>query len=103
MKIIKTLVEQIEEEACGAEEYIKDAMKYKDEDKVLSDTYAKLAEVELQHVDLLHAQVVRIIKAWEAKGNTAHPEIAAIWNWEHEKSVSHVSRIRVMMNMYAGK
>lgn len=103
MKIIKMLVEQIEEEACGAEEYIKDAMKYKDEDKILADTYAKLAEVELQHVDLLHGQAVRIIKAWEAKGNTAPPEMTAIWNWEHEKSVDYVARIRVMMNMYAGK
>lgn len=103
MKIIKMLVEQIEEEACGAEDYAKKAMEYKEEDKVLADTYSKLAEVELQHVDLLHAQVVRIIKAWEAKGNTAPPEMTAIWNWEHGKAVDHIARVRVMLNMYAGK
>ena len=103
MKIIKMLVEQIEEEACGAEDYAKKAMEYKEEDKVLADTYAKLAEVELQHVDLLHTQVVRIIKAWEAKGNTAPPEMTAIWQWEHSKAVDHIARVRVMLNMYAGK
>lgn len=103
MKIIKMLVEQIEEEACGAEEYIKDAMKYKDEDKVLSDTYAKLAEVELQHVDLLHAQAVRIIKAWEAKGNETPASMKALYEWQHQKSIDHIARVRVMLNMYAGR
>ena len=103
MKIIKMLVEQIEDEACGAEEYAKLAMQYKDEDKLLADNYAKMAEVELQHVDLLHAQVVRIIKSWEAKGNTAPPEMTAIWQWEHSKAVDHIARVRVMLNMYAGK
>lgn len=103
MKIIKMLVEQIEDEARGAEEYAKLAMQYKDEDKLLADNYAKMAEVELQHVDLLHAQVVRIIKAWEAKGNTAPPEMTAIWQWEHGKAVDHIARVRVMLNMYAGR
>lgn len=103
MKIIKMLVEQIEEEASGAEEYITKAMEYKDDDKALADTYAKLAEVELQHVDLLHAQVVRIIKAWQARGNETPPAMEQIYSWQHEKQIDHIARVRVMMNMYAGK
>ena len=103
MKVIKELVEMIEEEVCGAEQYAKKAMQYKDEDKLLADNYAKMAEVELQHVDLLHAQVVRIIKSWEAKGNTAPPEMTAIWQWEHGKAVDHIARVKVMLNMYAGR
>lgn len=103
MKIIKMLVEQIEEEACGAEEYAKKAMQYKDEDKALADTYSKLAEVELQHVDLLHTQAVRIINAWKSKGNEVPVAMQAIYDWEHQKSVDHIARVRVMLNMYAGK
>lgn len=103
MKIIKMLVEQIEEEACAAEDYAKKAMEYKDEDKALADTYAKLAEVELQHVDLLHAQVVRIIKAWQAKGNETPPAMEQIYSWQHQKSIDHIARVRVMLNMYAGR
>lgn len=103
MKIIKMLVEQIEEEATGAEDYAKKAMEYKEEDKVLADTYAKLAEVELQHVDLLHAQVVRIIKAWQAKGNETPPAMEQIYSWQHEKQIDHIARVRVMLNMYAGR
>lgn len=43
MKIIKMLVEQIEDEACSADNYAKLAMEYKDEDKQLADNYAKMA------------------------------------------------------------
>ena len=103
MKIIKMLMEQIEDEARGAEEYAKLAMQYKDEDKLLADNYAKLAEVELQHVDLLHSQVVRIIKDWKAKGNETPPAIEQIYSWHHEKQIDHIARVRVMLNMYAGK
>lgn len=103
MKIIKMLVEQIMDEAGSAEEYAKLAVQYKEEDKLLADNYAKMAEVELQHVDLLHAQVVRIIKAWQAQGNETPPEMEAIYNWEHQKSIDHIARIKVMLNMYAGR
>lgn len=103
MKIIKMLVEQIEDEACGAEEYAKLAVQYKDEDKILADNYARMADVELQHVDALHAQAIRIIKAWQAKGNEIPPAMEAVWSWEHEKSVDHIARIKVMLAMYNGK
>lgn len=103
MKIIKKLVEQIEDEACSAEEYAKLAVQYKDEDKALADNWAKMAEVELQHVDLLHAQVMRIIKAWQAKGNETPKDMEIIWSWEHSKQIDHVARVRTMLNMYLGK
>lgn len=102
MKIIKTLVEQIEEEACGAEEYAKLAMQYKDEDKLLADNWAKMAEVELQHVDLLHAQVVRIIKEWKTKGNTTPPEMAAVYDYVHKNQIDKAARIKFLLNLYKG-
>lgn len=103
MKVIKELVEMIEEEACGAEQYAKKAMQYKDEDKALADTYAKLAETELGHVDLLHAQVVRIIKAWQAKGNEVPAAMQAIYDYTHNKSIDHIARVKAMVNMYYGR
>ena len=103
MKVIKELVEMIEDEACGAEEYIKKGMQYKGEDKALADTFAKLAETELQHVDLLHAQVVRIIKAWEATGNEVPPAMEAVYDYTHQKSIDHVARVKTLINMYYGR
>lgn len=103
MKVIKLLVEQIEDEACSAEEYAKLATEYKDEEKVLADNWAKMAEVELGHVDLLHAQVVRIIKAWQAKGNEVPPTMEAVYEYTHNKSIDHVARVKALVNMYYGR
>lgn len=100
MKVIKEIVEMIEDEACSAEEYAKFAVQYKDEDKVLADTYAKLAETELQHVDLLHAQVVRIIKAWQAKGNETPHDMEIIYQWRHDKEIQKIKEIKILLSLY---
>ena len=103
MKIIKHLVEDIQEELEGAEHYAKLATQYKDEDRELADTYAKLAGVELDHVNALHGQVVRIIKAWKATSGKETPAaMQAVWDWEHGKMVDTESRIKTMLSMYRG-
>lgn len=103
MKIIKHLVEDINEELEGAEHYAKLATKYKDTDRQLADTYAKLANTELDHVDALHGQVVRIIKDWKATSKQEVPAaMQAVWDWEHEKSIDTEARIKNMLAMYRG-
>lgn len=101
MKVIKTIVENIEEETDGAENYAKLATQYKETDKLLADTYAKLAGVELDHVNLLHDQVVRIIKDWKAKtGEEPSASMQAIWEYEHERSIDKVAKIKALLEMY---
>lgn len=103
MKKIKFLVEDINEELEGAEHYAKLATQYKDDDRELADTYAKLANVELEHVNALHGQVVRIIKNWKAKSGEETPAaMQAVWDWEHEKAVDTAARIKIMLEMYRG-
>lgn len=103
MKIIKCLIEQIEDETEGAEEYAKKATEYKDEDRELADVYAKLANTELDHVDALHGQVVRIIKEWRSKTGEEPPAaMQAVWDWEHGKMIDTVARIKTMLSMYRG-
>lgn len=102
MKIIKNLVEDIEEELEGAEHYAKLATQYKEEDRTLADVYAKFADVELEHVDALHGQAVRMIKAQKSTGASAPASMQAVWDWEHEKMVDNVARIKTMLSMYKG-
>lgn len=102
MKIIKCLVEDIQEELEGAEHYAKLATQYKDEDRELADVYAKLANVELDHVDALHAQAVRMIKAQKAAGAETPAPMQAVWDWEHGKMVDTTARIKTMLSMYRG-
>ena len=102
MKAIKCIVEDIHEELQGAEHYAKLATQYKDTDRQLADTYSKLAGVELDHVNALHDQAVRLIREYRAGGGMPPAAMQAVWDWEHEKMVDTVSRIRSMLDMYKG-
>ena len=102
MKIIKNIVENIREEMEGAEHYAKLATQYKDEDRALADTYCKLADAELSHVDALHSQAVRLIRDQKEKGVEVPAAMQAVWDWEHEKMVDGVARIKAMIAMYKG-
>lgn len=97
MKTIKHLVKDISEELEGAEHYAKMATQYKYNDKALADVYAKLAGIELEHVDVLHSQAVRLIKA---STEPAPASMQAVWDWEHEKMVDTEARIKTMLSMY---
>lgn len=100
MKIIKKLIEQIDEEVCGAEEYAKCSTKYKVEDKALADMYFEMANQELMHVDKLHAQVVRYIQQHKASGKEVPESMEYVWQWLHDKIMDNVARIKVMLDMY---
>lgn len=100
MKIIKVIVEQIEDEVEGAEEYAKLATQYKTEDKALADMYFDIANQELMHVDKLHSQVVKYIQQYKTTGKEIPASMQAVWDWEHEKIVDNVTRIKLMLDMY---
>ena len=103
MKVIKCLVEDIEEELEGAEHYAKKATEHKDDDRELADVYAKLANIELDHVNALHGQVVRIIKEWKAtSGQEVPAAMQAVWDYEHERSIDKAAKIKTLLNMYKG-
>lgn len=102
MKIIKHIVEDIREEMEGAEHYAKLATEYKDTDRELADNYAKMANVELDHVNLLHGQAVRLIKEQKAAGVETPAAMQAVWDWEHGKMIDTVARIKTMLSMYRG-
>lgn len=100
MKQIAMIVEDIHEELEGAEHYAKLATQYKDTDRILADNYATMANQELVHVDALHAQVVRLIKDYRADGNVPPAGMQPVWNWEHDKMVSHVTKIKMLLEIY---
>lgn len=100
MKQIKTIVKDIKEEIGGATHYAKLATQYKDTDKALADAYYMMANQELSHVDALHAQAVRMIKAYQATGKEVPTAMQAVWDWEHENQVDDVARVRALLDAY---
>lgn len=100
MKQIKKIVEYIEEELEGAEDYAKEAVREKDVDKPLADMYYGLAMTEMEHVNALHKQAVRLIDEQKKAGVQVPASMQAVWDWEHGKQVDHSARIKSMLDQY---
>lgn len=92
------LAGHIREEMNDAETYAKLALRYKDDDRSLSQTFEKLAEQELDHADMLHAQASRLIKERKENGETPPVAMSAVWSWEHENMVECVARIKLLLS-----
>ena len=97
MKEIKMLAGHIREEMNDAETYAKLALRYKDDDRSLSQTFEKLAEQELDHADMLHAQASRLIKERKENGETPPVAMSAVLSWEHESMMDCVARVKVLL------
>ena len=102
MLIIKKLSKMIKEEICDAEKYANCALKYKDEDKVLAETFYTLANNELQHMDMLHTQVARLIADYRAKKGDPPKEMQALYDYIHEEQMENVKEVKVLLAMYKG-
>lgn len=102
MMIIKKLSKMIKEEISDAEKYADCALKYKEEDKALADVFYNLAQEELKHMDMLHAQVVRLINEYKAQKGNPPEGMQAIYNYVHEEQIEAVTEVKVLLGLYKG-
>lgn len=100
MKLIKDLSEMIEEEIDGAEHYAKEALKYKETDPSLSQTFYEIAGVELEHVNMLHKQVVRIIEQHHKEHGDPPVPMRAVYDYLHNKQIEEVAEVRHYLAMF---
>lgn len=98
MKSIKFLSERISEELEDAETYAKSALYNKHLDTEMSRMFAELARQELNHADILHSHAVRLIKAERDKGIEAPASMQAVWDWQHEKMIDHIAKIKALLS-----
>ena len=103
MKIIKCLAENIAEELHDAEKYAKMALEYKEDYPELLDTFLTLSRQEVNHANMLHNHVERIIRDYKAKDGSAPEAMQAVYDWEHEKMVDAMARVKVLQEMAAAK
>ena len=100
MKIIRCLVEKIEEELRDADSYIDLAMKWKDEEPETATVFYRLSTEEMGHVDKLHSDVARLISRYRQETGDPPKEMMSLYNWLHEKHVSDAMRIKVKQGMF---
>lgn len=97
MEIIKKISQKIDSELEDAQHYIKCAYKVKDEYPKLADTYYKLSLAEMEHVTMLHDNVVAIIN--EYKMHNEVPEAMEIlYEYLHERQKKWAAKIKANRN-----
>lgn len=104
MRIIKVLVENIDDEMNDVEKYYKEALNAKTDDDI--DTFnltLKLANEEMEHANLLHSLIVKKIeqKKYELKANNQEVPnfMLDYWNDEHEKYIERASKLKYMIDL----
>ena len=81
-----------------AESYAMQAAMLHDEDRQLSEMYARLAGEELEHAHREHEQAVRIIREYRDAGHEVPVATQAVWDWEHEMMVEDEARIKILIS-----
>ena len=100
MTIIETLVDRMDDEIDGAKRYTELAHKYKMEYPRLADKFIELAEAELSHLKVLHAEAARMIENIKETKGEPPADMMAIYNYEHRKQIERVAKIRQMIAEY---
>lgn len=100
MRIIKELIEEMDDELEGANHYIDMALQYKDSDKILADMYYQMSLQEFKHHDDLHNQIVRMIGDYRTKNGEPPKEMQAIYDWEHKKAIEKAKKVKAAQSLY---
>lgn len=92
MKKIEMLVDMIDEELEGAKTYIKKALDLKEKDRELAETFYRLSNEEMTHVDALHKRVVEIIMDYKRKNGEPPPVMEALYDYLHKRHVAKAEK-----------
>jgi rubrerythrin len=100
MKIIQRLTDMISEEISDADKYAECALKHKDDNRELAETFYRLSTEEMNHMGMLHDQAVRIIENYKKEHGDPPPEMMAVYNYLHEKQIEHASAVKAKQMLY---
>ena len=100
MQIIAKLVDMIQDELDGAEEYAMYALQWKAKYPKLSARLVELSGVEMQHSRILHDEVTRIIESYRNEHGEPPADMLAIYNYEHEKQIKKSARVNACIDEF---
>ena len=102
MVLIEKLSDQIEEELNDAEKYIRCALKHKEDHPSLAQTSARLSSEEMNHVGLLHDQVVILINEYRKEHGDPPEKMQDRYDYLHKRHIDHANEIKIMQTVFKG-
>ena len=100
MKLIKELVDMIEDELEGAEHYAKFAIQHKSDHPSLANALYEISIQEMHHVSVLHEEIVKVIKAYRDKHGDPPAAMQAVYDWQHEKQIEESKEVKMLQAHY---
>ncbi len=96
MRMIKEMVEHIDEEIKGAKEYAEKFIEHKAIGDPRASVYRQMAMDELHHAERIHEFAVQDIEKISAVSPPS-VEMEERWKHEHKKYVEEVAKIKMIL------
>ena len=97
MKIIQRLSDMIDEEINDAWKYARCYQSYRESDPELAKTFSQLSHAELNHADMLHSQVTRIIADYRKMEGDPPEMMMKIYEYLHDKAIDKTIEVRYIL------
>ena len=102
MKIIQEISEMIEDELSGAKHYIEKANHLKETNPSLARVFYEISLQEMNHVNLLHGEVVKLIEQHRREKGEPPAAMLAVYDFLHEKHIGKANKIKIYQAQYRG-
>ena len=100
MIIIDLLADMMADELDDAEEYAREALRWKDTCPEEANLFFELSKEEIRHSDRLHDLAVRDIDRAKSAGKAATPEMLAKYNAKHDKRIRKAEKVLDLQKLY---
>lgn len=103
MKVIGKLSEKISEEIEDARCYVRMAIEEKDERPELARILYTISMQEMEHMNMLHNAVVKIIERYREENGDPPENMMAVYNYLHKQQIDKAAEVKAMQSMFDGR